>query len=241
METLQTSKYKCLSGSMLKLIAIITMTIDHTAVAFRQDFKAIDIPFVDGPVLGNELTLYWLMRLIGRMAFPIFCFLISEGYQHTRNKPKYALRLLIFAVISEVPYNLFHNGKWMDLGAQNVFFTLFAGLLMIYIYETVKGNLLKYVILFAITVVSGYTKADYGMAGVLLVFLMYILRSQPVAQALLAYPILNVRTAAVMAFVPINLYNGKRGFIKGPVLKFFFYAFYPLHILILIGIRSLIK
>jgi hypothetical protein len=240
METVKTNKFKILSGSVLKLIAIITMTIDHTAVTFQQDFQAIDIPFVEGSVLGGELTLYWLMRLIGRVAFPIFCFLIGEGYRHTRNKPKYALRLLIFAVISEIPYNLLH-GHWFASEAQNVFVTLFLGLMMIHAFETIKGNLLKYVVMLAIATISTYLKADYDLTGVLLVFIIYILRNHPAAQAILSYPLLNIGPAALMAFIPINLYNGKRGFIKAPVLKFFFYAFYPLHILILVGIRYLIK
>lgn len=241
METVQSPKYKFLSGSMLKLIAVITMTIDHTAVVFEPWFQTIDIPFVDFPVLDGELTLYWLLRLIGRVAFPIYCFLIGEGFRHTRNQRKYALRLLIFAVISELPYNMLSNGKWLDPQAQNVFFTLFLGLAMIYAFEYIKSNWKKYLVMLGIATVSVYLKADYDLSGVLLVFLIYVLRKHPAAQAILAYPLLNIGPAALMAFIPINLYNGKRGFIKAPVLKLLFYAFYPLHILILVGIRWLIK
>ena len=93
----------------------------------------------------------------------------------------------------------------------------------------------------AIATISTYLKADYELFGVLLVFIIYILRNHPAAQAILSYPLLNIGPAALMAFIPINLYNGKRGFIKAPVLKLFFYAFYPLHLLILVGIRYLIK
>ena len=239
MEKVDAQKFKILSGSVLKLIAVITMTVDHIAVAFAPWLQAVDIPLIDFPVLDHPLTLYWLLRLIGRMSFPIFCFLIGEGLRHTRDQRKYGLRLLIFAILSEIPFDLLY-GKWFDLGMQNVYFTLFLGFLMIYAFENIQGNLKKYTVMLAVAAVSVFLKASYELNGVLLVFLLYLLRERPVAQAILAYPLLNIGPAAMVSFVPINLYNGKRGFIKGPVLKFLFYAFYPLHLLILAGIRYLL-
>lgn len=228
------NKFKFLSGSILKLLAIICMTIDHSALILYPVIEAMRIPFSIG---GKVITLYWIMRKIGRLAFPIFCFLIAEGYQHTRNKMRYGLRLLIFAVISELPFNLLHSNNLFDLSGQNVFFTLFLGLLLIHIYESEGSQLRKFLLMAAVGVVATYLKADYGLNGALLVFLIHLFRSVPSVQALIAYPLLSGGIAAWAAFVPINLYNGNRGFIKSPSLKYAFYLFYPVHILILIGIK----
>lgn len=232
------NKFKILSGSALKLIAMITMVIDHTAVMLYPVLDGLLVPF---SVLGRTISLYWIMRKIGRLAFPLFCFLITEGYRHTSNKTRYGLRLLLFAAISELPFNLLYSFNLFDLRSQNVFFTLFLGLLLIHIYETKYTQLIKFLAMAAVGVIAIYLKADYGLAGILLVFVIYLLQKTPAAQALIAYPLLSGGLAAWAAFVPINLYNGKRGFIKSPLLKYTFYIFYPAHILILFGIYSLLK
>lgn len=231
------NKFKILSGSMLKLLAVISMTVDHTAAILVSELDVLRTPFSIG---GRAFTLYYIMRMIGRLAFPIFCFLITEGFVHTRDKKRYGLRLLIFAVISEIPFNLLHGGSLVDLTGQNVFFTLFLGLLMIYAFEVVSGEFKKFLVISAIGVITTLLKADYGLYGVLLVFVIYLFRNAPAVQALLAYPLLSSGLAAWAAFVPINMYNGQRGFIKTPLLKYAFYAFYPLHILLLAGIKYLI-
>ncbi|MBE6957662.1 MAG: TraX protein [Ruminococcaceae bacterium] len=228
---------KILSGSMLKLLAVILMFIDHFASTMVYVLPVLATPFT---VLGKELTIYWIMRKIGRMAFPIFCFLIAEGYCHTKNKAKYALRLLLFALISEIPFDLMFFTRF-DLNAQNVFFTLFSGLMLICLFESKEKQLLKFVMMGGVCFLTHYLATDYGMPGALLVLAIYILRHHPAAQALICYPLLSGGLAAEAAFIPINMYNGQRGFIKGPVLKFLFYAFYPLHILILVGIRYLMQ
>ena len=229
--------FKILSGSMLKLLAVICMLIDHTAGTLVWVIPALAAPFT---ILGKSLTIYWIMRKIGRLAFPIFCFLIAEGYYHTRNKKKYALRLLIFAFISEIPFDLKHFSLF-DLSSQNVFFTLFLGLALIGIFESRTKQWEKFLLMAMVAGIAYFLGADYGLPGALLVLVIYILRNHPAAQALVAFPLLSGGPAAFAAFIPINLYNGQRGFIKTPALKFLFYAFYPLHILILVGIRELIK
>ena len=236
--TLHQRQYKILSGSVLKLLAIITMTIDHAAIILLPVVGALRLPIT---FLGTTKSVYWLLRKIGRLAFPIFCFLIAQGYQHTRNKWKYGLRLLIFAVVSEIPFDLMCTGKLWSLEHQNVYFTLFMGLAMIFAYENINGQLRKYLAMAAIGLVATYLKADYGLNGVLLVFLLHWLRQVPAVQALLAYPLLSGGAAAFAAFIPINLYNGERGFIKGPVLKWLFYIFYPLHMVVLLAIQHLLK
>ena len=236
--TLHQRQYKILSGSVLKLLAIITMTIDHSAVILYPVMTVLRTPIV---FFGKTTTLYWIMRMIGRLAFPIFCFLIAQGYQHTRNKWKYGLRLLIFAVVSEIPFNMMCTGKLWSLEYQNVYFTLFMGLAMIFAHENIPGQLRKYLAMAAIGFVAAHLNADYGLNGVLLVFMIHILRNVPAVQPMIAYPLLSGEFHAVFAFIPINLYNGERGFIKDPVLKWLFYIFYPLHITVLVGIQHLLK
>lgn len=237
-DKLTENRFRILSGSMLKLLAIISMTIDHSAVILYPVIDAMRVPISIG---GRAITLYWVMRKLGRLAFPIFCFLISEGYAHTGNKVRYGLRLLIFALVSELPFNLLHGNRWLDASGQNVFFTLFLGLILIHAYEAEVHQLLKFLAMAAVCTIAVVLKADYGLYGALLVLLIHLFRNAPCVQPLLAYPLLSGEIAACAAFVPINLYNGKRGFIKTPFLKLSFYVFYPAHILVLYGIRYLLK
>ncbi len=236
-QTRSLSNYKILSGSVLKLIAVITMLIDHIGYVFYA-FPAFRVPLFTA--LGETVTVYFILRKIGRLAFPLYCFLIGEGLIHTRNQVKYLLRLLVFAVISEIPYNLMISGKLLCDTNQNVFFTLFFGALSIYFYRNFKNNLLKAVLMLAVLGISVVFSADYGAAGMVIILLLYVLRGHPIVQAIAGYPLFSGGVYAVAAFIPISLYNGKRGFIKSPVLKYFFYLFYPLHILLLLAIKQMI-
>ena len=116
----------------MKMIALITMLIDHTASVLLRQIEAADVPFVQ--VGKYALTLYTLCRLIGRFAFPIYAFLITEGYKYTHDRKKYGISLFVFALISEIPWNLEHTGD-LFWSRQNVFFTLFTGYLGICCYE----------------------------------------------------------------------------------------------------------
>lgn len=229
--------HKILSGSVLKLIAVITMLIDHIGYVFYA-FPAFRMPLFT--VLGETVTVYFLLRKIGRLAFPIYCFLIGEGLRHTRNQVKYLLRLLVFAVISEIPYNLMIGDNFLCPEHQNVFFTLFFGALSIYFYRNFKNTLLKTVLMLAVLGISVILKADYGAAGVVIILLLYVLRGHPIVQMIAGYPLFSGGIYAVAAFIPIHMYNGKRGFIKSPILKYCFYLFYPLHMLALLAIKQLI-
>ena len=234
-KTLLPKECKLLSGSALKTIAIICMFIDHAAYIL---YPVLAILRTSVTVLGRACTLYWIMRKIGRLAFPIFCFLIAEGYQNTRSKGRYALRLLIFAIVSEIPFNLMSSRNMLHQGDQNVFFTLFLGLLLIHLFASLSSEFWKYLTMSAVCVLAYFLKADYGLNGALLVFMFYLFRNMPAVQPLLAYPLLSGEICAVAACIPINLYNGKRGYIKTPLLKIAFYAFYPLHILLIVLIRK---
>ena len=219
---METKNLKIFSGSMLKLLAVVTMLIDHGALIFSAWLPTQTVT---------------VLRQVGRLAFPIFCFLAAEGYVHTRNKKRYAFSLLLFALISEVPFDLMLSGNWFYMGKQNIYFTLFFGVLMMFFYENAEGRLKKALLMLCVGVTTLLFDVDYGIRGVLLIFLLYVLREQPFAKTALAYPLLSGGWAAFAAFIPINLYNGKRGFIRGPWLKYSFYVFYPAHILILILIR----
>lgn len=226
---------------MLKLIAVISMLIDHTAYVLWDDFAIFDkVIFSFG---GSAFSVYYIMRCIGRLAFPIFCFLIVEGYLHTRSIKKYLVRLSVFALISEIPFNLMAGGEIICLSKQNVYFTLALGVVAIWLFEKAGNHFYKFCALGAAMVVAHLLHTDYGFAGVVLIVTIYILRQVPSVQAIASYFILpsSARFFAFSAFIPINMYNGERGFIKSKALKIGFYIFYPLHILILVIIKYIIS
>ncbi|MBQ6042340.1 MAG: TraX protein [Oscillospiraceae bacterium] len=234
-ESVFPEKYRVLSGSALKMIALITMIIDHIgAVLLSQQGSAL-LPLFDGA--PESLTLYQIFRTIGRIAFPLYCFLITEGCVHTHDRKKYGANLLIFALLSELPWNLEHSGTWRYSG-QNVFFTLFLGFCCICIYDRFRDDTKKQIIgLLCMILISLVIRADYGTVGMGFILMLYVLREKKVAQAILGCCLLNTAWKILPAFALINLYNGKRGFIRGKVLKYLFYAAYPVHMLILYLIR----
>lgn len=159
-----TPKWKFLSGSAIKLIAMITMLIDHLAFYLLYDFEFMNTPFITA--LGKEITLYYIFRTIGRMAFPLYCFLLSEGFAHTKNHKKYILNLFIFALLSEIPWNLAHTGT-LFYDRQNVFFTLLLGYLALYFIEKLKGHLVLQVlytaVLFVFSLLNSFRLRQYGI------------------------------------------------------------------------------
>lgn len=233
------ARFQIFSGSMLKLIAIISMFIDHSALLLNSELAFLSAPLF--PALGNKITLYFIMRRIGRLAFPLFCFLISEGFLHTRNRKNYLLRLLVFAFISEIPFNLLVSGHIFRPTKQNVFFTLFFGALLIYILEHTKSEWMRAIGMVAVLYATILLKPDYGSAGAVLILLIYLFRTRPALQVAAAFPLLSGKITALAAFVPINLYNGQRGFIRSRALKYGFYLFYPLHILVLVAIKLALR
>lgn len=217
-------KTRGISGAALKWIAIITMLIDHSAAVF-----------------GNEITAYFYsqipyicLRGIGRLAFPIFCFLLVEGYVHTSNRMKYGVRLFIFAIISEIPFDLAFNGR-LNWTYQNVFFTLTLGLIAISVLEYFQSNpWIGRVLACGVVLAAELLNTDYSGAGVVLIAGFYIFRNKELYKILCAFLLLVVlgnalEIAALLAFLPIHFYNGERGW----QIKYFFYIFYPLHLILL--------
>ena len=221
MENTPTKPYQFLSGNGLKLIAITTMFLDHIGAAILENpalYDKLGASSLEVDVFFNDPRLTWLLvvdlilRAIGRIAFPIFCFLLVEGFLHTRDLRRYAGRMLFFAVITEVPFDLAFSGSWFAPGYQNVYFTLFLGLL-------------------AMTVLA---RVDYGAFGVVLILIFYLFRERKVARTVVGCVATCWELTAPLAFLPIAAYNGQRGRWNG---KYFFYLFYPGHILLLYLLR----
>ena len=222
-----------LNGFHLKLIAICTMLIDHMGYTL---FPGV----------------MWL-RCVGRVAFPIFCFLIAEGCVYTHDRKKYAARLLVFALLSEIPYNLMNSGMIWDPYDQNVLWTLLTGALVCWLIDWAlkKCTPLSFVLTGAAMVAAYWLleigNTDYGGWGMLLVAAFYGVHRAPsgavvkmIAQAFgLAFfsigvmgGYLSIELWSLAALVPIWLYNGQRGF-SNKAVQYGFYAFYPVHILAL--------
>lgn len=234
-----------LNSDILRMVAVLLMISDHVWATYMN--------------LGDWMT------YIGRMAFPIFAFQIAEGFIHTSNLKKYTLRLLGFALISEIPFNLFYSSRWFNPYNQNVMFTLLLGLLAITVIDktrkekTLKSIALCAVYLFLISIASVLGFIDYGFLGVVTVVMFYLLRDFPFAWVaqLVAMVLINIvffegqvfpveilgktveipsQGFAVFALIPIWLYGGRRG-KAGKVVQYSFYAFYPVHMLVLYLIR----
>ena len=255
-------------GSTLKIIAMVCMLIDHTAAVLfdrilisRGLLDAVNASDGGASFLstGNTAVIYYadmIMRAIGRISFPIFCFLLIEGFMHTHDVKKYALNLGIFALVSEIPFDLAFAGKPFYLDYQNVFFTLFIGLVMMIFLQKIdskaqkdagawqranwKVSVGKLLVIVAACAVATLLKTDYSAMGILTIVLMYNMRKNKmycigIGCAVLALLSLNEITC-FLAMIPVHFYNGKRGLN----LKYPFYAFYPVHLLVLFAIAAVL-
>lgn len=238
-----------LSGSWLKVFAMVSMLIDHAAIVILRYYPAFTEPLI---TMGRQsITWYYLLRCVGRLAFPIFCFLLVEGFLHTHDRKKYGRNLLVFALISEIPFNLTYGGHLFGW-SQNVFFTLFLGFLALSVvrrWEKERLTVLpqstifaehnrRMAILLLVLIVAGYLlRCDYGNCGICFILLLYVLRHNEIFRAAIGCCFLGTRWIAGLAFIPMAFYNGRRGFIQGPFGKYLFYLFYPLHLLALYFIK----
>lgn len=235
-----------ISGSTLKLIAITTMFIDHIGAIVVERMMVVYPPVLEGMGVHPDLTtlyqFYMVLRYIGRLGFPLFCFLLAEGFCHTRNKRRYAGRLFLFALVSELPFDLGFTGGIFYPQYQNVFFTLFLGFLVMTgiewieekkIWKPARKLLLELVIVSAGMGCAEFLRTDYGGLGVLTIVSMYVLHQYRILSAAAGCTILTyMNTMEVSAYtilLPVWLYDGRRGW----KLKWLFYLFYPGHILFL--------
>ncbi len=238
-----------LNGSTLKMIAAVTMLIDHIAavllVKILIDRGVLEITTYGGErvmlLLTSEnsglLSVYQTMRNIGRLAFPIYCFMLVEGFKRTGNMGKYLGRIFFFAWISEVPFDLAFAARPIYWGYQNVMFTLFLGLLAMYISGLIKQKVPKWFVRWPLTLLIWLTGmqlaelmgADYGAKGVFCIGVLYLFRYAKGLQLLGGALSFIWELPASLSFVFIALYNGR----KGKSFKRFFYAFYPVHLAVL--------
>lgn len=221
-----------LSGSALKIIAVLSMVIDHCAYFLME----------------HGTPLYGVLRCFGRIAFPVFAFLIAEGFANTRNRSRYFLTILGFAIISEIPWFLLNGYD----GTHNVMFTFAIGVAALTVFDRLCEHRPLCVIVISLLLALAYwTGVDYDWRGVLMIVLFYMLRhqtiapwsdrsdiclpSQAVRQIIFTLPLMihYGMAGAILASLVIFLYDGTRGQIKGAVAKYSFYAFYPLHLIIL--------
>ena len=210
-----------MNSFQLKVIACILMAIDHIGVIVYPDSD--------------------VYRIIGRLSFPIFAFLLTEGYTHTKNLKKYFVRLFIFAVIPQIPYSIAFG-----MGILNIFFTLFFGMLAILVDDKIKNPYKKWGIILGIIALSEITKMDYGYYGIIMIFLFnkykdnwkYLVISL-ICLNISIYPIWNLQVFSLGALPLIKVYNKKIGFMNKYV-KYGFYSFYPVHILVIYLINEYI-
>lgn len=237
-----------LSSTALRFIAMFFMLLDHMWATL---------------VPGNN----W-MTYMGRMAMPIFAFLIAEGYAHTSNVKNYKKRLFIFGLLSEIPFNLMVSGSVFFIFHQNVMFTLLIGLYAIEAVERMKknpapGNLIKNVfILMGLAILATILFVDYNLMGVAMVVLFHITRKAklgklwqfagmfflnivwhkglmiPITLGALQFEF-STQGFALFSLLLIWLYNGRKG-SSNKVVQYFGYAFYPLHMIVLYLIWRLI-
>jgi len=197
------------SAYIIKWLAVILMIIDHVGFfLFPQQI---------------------ILRMIGRLSFPLFAFLIANGYQHTSDKKKFFFRLFAFANILQLP------SLFMYLPV-NVFYTLSFGLLSIIIFESKYSEVLKFACIGGILMIAYTLGADYGPYGVLVILVIHLFRNQYIYMALgiwglstLFYGYTHIQNLAALTPIIMSLYNNK----KGPSMKYFFYLFYPIHMIFL--------
>ena len=247
---------KLFSTYALKLIAVISMFVDHFSRIIIEDRTPL------------------LFQIVGRLAFPIFAFLISEGFKKTRSMKSYLLRVGIAAIISEIPYDLAFFKTPVDMERQNVMFTLGAGLIALYLWGNIIGcergrnpilafkaasynqQIFAFGIIVMMSLLCFVGHTDYGLCGVLIIFIFYFMRDLPLMMFITAGAALVLflgvsEIPAILSFIPIYFYNGKLGSEKvditeedmtkrnkkQQVIQILYYVFYPAHLILLIILR----
>ena len=226
-----------MNAFVLKLVAIIAMTFDHIGAVFFP--------------LGDTFFPYnIILRTVGRMTMPIMCFFIGEGYRKTRNKGKYALRLLCFALISEIPYRLLLSNE------VNVIFTLFVGFCALWVSDILNDKLksdgFRPLVYIAAVFISIIIDSDWSYIGILLIIAFY--HGENSIAKRIFYPLAVYIFVLVSAYIEAYSYGGFQSFYinfiqfagclsipilllyngkKGPSLKYLFYVYYPLHMIVL--------
>lgn len=250
---------KGISQEGLKLIACLTMLIDHIGyeIVYPIYSSMSVVSAADPPAVQQIYRLYLLCRCIGRIAFPIFAFLLVEGVHHTADRKKYALRLMAGAILSEIPYNLMVSGHpfWQQ---QSVMATLLLGFLAVHYMGKCASLAWKPVIALPFAVAAEIFQTDYGWAGVALIVLFELSRDMYSPNVIRTGGIivlfhymssyvlqlgnftLPMQVLGVLSMLFIANYEGRK-LTEKKAVKWGFYLFYPLHMLALWGIGRLIS
>lgn len=238
---MEEKKNRELTGTQLKVMALVTMVIDHIGVILLEPYS--------GP--------YWVARSIGRLAFPLYCFLLVEGFVHTGDVKKYLGRLLLFAVISEIPYDLIHGCFSMESGwdwlefvnklfsSQNVFFTLAIGLLALIGYVRLSNQCQPVPAIAWCGLMCGLAwllRTDYDWGGVALICMFYRFRQEPPMRfawgtGTLLLAISPLEWPALLDFWLFSQYRGRKGNGR---YQWLFYGAYPIHLLLLWVIAQIV-
>ena len=235
-------KQKGLPQEALKLIACITMMIDHFGHAI---VPGLPVPYM--------VELYYACRIIGRIAFPIYAFLLSQGMRHTRNPKNYILRLGVGILLAELPFDILFEGG-ISWEAQSVMVTLTLGAVMLLCMGKTEKKWMKLLLVLPFGILADLARSDYGGWGIAMIAAFALLDRLPVLtvgillinalMSSVAIPFfginLSVQTFGAVAMVPIAFYSGKK--ITGSRgVQWAFYLFYPVHLLVLWLILSVIR
>lgn len=227
-------RQKGLPQEVLKLIACVTMLIDHFGHAI-----------VPGLPVMHMVELYYACRIIGRIAFPIYCFLLVEGMRRTRNPQKYILRLGIGVLLAEIPFDLLFEGGF-SWGYQSVMVTLTLGALMLFCMRKTEKKWWRLLMALPFAVLAELAKCDYGGWGIAMIAVFALLdrfslqfvgvllvaAAMPSAGITVFGVFFSCELAALLAMLPIGFYSGRK-LTYNRALQWGFYLFYPVHLLIL--------
>lgn len=237
---------KVLNRDAVKYIAIFTMLLDHIGWTF----------------LTFQTPLAQAFHIVGRITAPVMCFFIAQGYQYTKDLKKYFIRLFVFALVSQIPWYLMRDEAFLTLSF-NMIFTLFLGLLAVFVVDRVQNRFLCVLAVAAICILTSVLNFDWAIYAILWCVFFFVFRNDKSKMYLSfscvsvyyflsiflqyfssGYPLSNsfkqsVFTLGTFLAIPIlEMYNGQKGRFKSS--KWIFYVFYPLHMLILGLIANLV-
>lgn len=226
------------NGAQLKYMAFLSMLLDHVN-------NSMITPYLDGK--GLLLHVSNVLSILGRVAFPLFMFFLVEGFFKTRSRKKYLINLLIFAILSEVPFDLFTSRELFNKNWNNMMFTLALSLATIWIVDEMKGRLAKkskalwygasVLVVAVMCAVAMFFSLDYDYHAIIVAYLFYLFYEKPLYGAALGYLSIIKELYSVLGFAATLTYNGERG----KQYKWLNYAFYPAHLLILGLLRVALK
>lgn len=251
-----------ITSAFLKNVAYLTMFIDHFSAIIIYTY--IKVSKVRGTPMQIANDIYSIGRAVGRISFVLFAFMMAEGFKYTHSTKKYLIRLGIFALLSEIPFDLAFYGEVFYISKQNVYFTLFLGVVALWFIKKLQGHpVLQVNCVLLCCVAAALLKTDYMFMGVLLIVAFYICRKSfwvqfIVGSAAIYFGIVLVYIVrywgrgisisryfelgmselyGLFAFCFIYFYNGQKG---RQLPKACYYLFYPLHLLLLYGIKVLV-